>query len=94
MVSTGKRSNSVKVFSALTWSWSSKSLNHTKDIVDFADPSEACKPGSHCITLRKLCDEEHKLYKEVKVSCYVTVIRRLGMLKFQFSVLVLECTSI
>ncbi|WOG84925.1 hypothetical protein DCAR_0104110 [Daucus carota subsp. sativus] len=61
-----KRSNSVKVFSALTWSWSSRSLNHTRDIIDFSDPSEACKPGAHCITLRKLCDEEHKLYKEVK----------------------------
>lgn len=61
-----KRSNSAKVFSALTWSWSSKSLHHTRDVIEFSGPSEACKPGAHCITLGKLYDEENTLYKEVK----------------------------
>jgi hypothetical protein len=62
---TGK--NTAKVFSALSWSWSSKSLLVTKEAVDFCGSSEPCRPGAHCITLKKLYAAEQKLYKEVKV---------------------------
>ncbi|KAJ9140853.1 hypothetical protein P3X46_031448 [Hevea brasiliensis] len=60
-----KRSNSVKVFSALSWSWSSKSLQFAKDATEVYNPSEPCKPGAHCITLDKLYAAERKLYKEM-----------------------------
>ncbi|XWS62383.1 hypothetical protein CRYUN_Cryun06bG0006200 [Craigia yunnanensis] len=60
-----KRSNSAKVFSALSWSWSSKSLQFARDAVQCGS-SEPCKPGAHCITLDKLYVAEQKLYKEVK----------------------------
>ncbi|XVF00522.1 hypothetical protein REPUB_Repub04eG0008300 [Reevesia pubescens] len=60
-----KRSNSAKVFSALSWSWSSKSLQFARDAVQ-CESSEPCKPGAHCITLDKLYVAEQKLYKEVK----------------------------
>lgn len=59
----GKKGNTAKVFSALSWSWSSKSLPFTRESVDSGEP---CRPGAHCITLKKLLDEETKLYKEVK----------------------------
>ncbi|KAL3643738.1 hypothetical protein CASFOL_014553 [Castilleja foliolosa] len=61
-----KRSNSAKVFSALAWSWSSRSLQHTKETGDFHGSNDPCKPGAHCITLQKLYTEEQKLYKDVK----------------------------
>lgn len=61
-----KRGNSTKVFSALSWSWSSRSLQFPRDAVESSGPSEPCRPGAHCITLQKLYDEEKKLYKEVK----------------------------
>ncbi|GFP81219.1 hypothetical protein PHJA_000265200 [Phtheirospermum japonicum] len=61
-----KRSNSAKVFSALTWSWSSRSLQPTKETGDFHGSNDPCKPGAHCITLQKLYTEEQKLYKDVK----------------------------
>ncbi|KAF8413520.1 hypothetical protein HHK36_001511 [Tetracentron sinense] len=61
-----KRGKSAKVFSALSWSWSSKSLQSSRDGVEFHGPSEPCRPGSHCITLDKLYAEEQRLYKEVK----------------------------
>ncbi|XVE48509.1 hypothetical protein DITRI_Ditri01bG0007500 [Diplodiscus trichospermus] len=60
-----KRSNSAKVFSALSWTWSSKSLQFARDAVQCGS-SEPCKPGAHCITLDKLYAAEQKLYKEVK----------------------------
>ncbi|XVE94230.1 hypothetical protein REPUB_Repub01dG0263900 [Reevesia pubescens] len=60
-----KRSNSAKVFSALSWSWSSKSFQFVRDAVQ-CGPSGPCKPGAHCITLDKLYVAEQKLYKEVK----------------------------
>ncbi|XVF68303.1 hypothetical protein PTKIN_Ptkin10aG0194100 [Pterospermum kingtungense] len=60
-----KRSNSAKVFSALSWSWSSKSLQFARDAVQCGS-SEPCKPGAHCITLDKLYVAEQKLYKDVK----------------------------
>ncbi|OMO92323.1 hypothetical protein COLO4_17677 [Corchorus olitorius] len=60
-----KRSNSAKVFSALSWSWSSKSLQFARDAVE-SGSIEPCKPGAHCITLDKLYAAEQKLYKEVK----------------------------
>jgi hypothetical protein len=62
---TGK--NSAKVFSALSWSWSSKSLLVTKEVVDLCGSSEPCRPGAHCITLKKIYAAEQRLYKEVKV---------------------------
>ncbi|KAL7131140.1 hypothetical protein ABFS83_13G178800 [Erythranthe nasuta] len=61
-----KRSSSAKVFSALTWNWSSKSLHSTRETEDLLGSSEPCKPGAHCITLQKLYSEEQKLYKDVK----------------------------
>ncbi|KAL3833700.1 hypothetical protein ACJIZ3_008436 [Penstemon smallii] len=61
-----KRSNSAKVFSALTWSWSSRSLQSTREMGVFYGPDEPCKPGAHCITLQKLYSEEQKLYKNVR----------------------------
>ncbi|KAI3455945.1 hypothetical protein Pfo_012608 [Paulownia fortunei] len=61
-----KRSNSAKVFSALTWSWTSKSLQSTREMGEFYGSGEPCKPGAHCITLQKLYSEEQKLYKDVK----------------------------
>lgn len=65
---TGKRCNSAKVFSALSWSRSARSLQYSRDAVESSGPSDPCKPGAHCITLRKLYEEEKKLYKEVKVK--------------------------
>ncbi|KAM6551924.1 hypothetical protein CsatB_001732 [Cannabis sativa] len=56
-----KGTNPAKVFSGLSWSRSSRSL--TEDSVDSSEP---CRPGAHCVTLKKLCDEEQKLYKAVK----------------------------
>lgn len=61
-----KRSNSAKVFSALNWTWSSKSLQSTRETGDIFGSGEPCKPGAHCITLEKLYSEEQKLYKDVK----------------------------
>ncbi|KAI5671055.1 hypothetical protein M9H77_11419 [Catharanthus roseus] len=61
-----RKSNSAKVFSALTWNWSSKSLHSSKDIGGLYSPSEPCQPGAHCMTLEKLYTAEQKLYKEVK----------------------------
>ncbi|CAK9156106.1 unnamed protein product [Ilex paraguariensis] len=61
-----KRCNSAKVFSGLTWSWSSKSLQPTRGAGEFSDPSEPCRLGAHCITLEKLYTEEQRLYKQVK----------------------------
>ncbi|MBA0586882.1 protein ALTERED PHOSPHATE STARVATION RESPONSE 1 [Gossypium raimondii] len=60
-----KSSNSAKVFSALSWSWSSKSLQFARDAVQCGS-NEPCKPGAHCSTLDKLYAAEQKLYKEVK----------------------------
>ena len=62
---TGK--NSAKVFSALSWNWSSKSLQVTKEAVELSGSSEPCRVGAHCITLKKLYAAEQKLYKEMKV---------------------------
>ncbi|KAL5773934.1 hypothetical protein ACOSP7_011491 [Xanthoceras sorbifolium] len=61
-----KRSNSAKVFSALSWSWSFKSLQSSQEAIGLCRSSEPCKPGSHCITLEKLYAAEQKLYKEFK----------------------------
>ncbi|XWS55356.1 hypothetical protein CRYUN_Cryun10bG0167600 [Craigia yunnanensis] len=60
-----KRSNSAKFFSALSWGWSSKSIQFERDDIQCGS-SEPCKPGAHCITLDKLYVAEQKLYKEVK----------------------------
>lgn len=61
-----KRSNSTKVFRALTWSWSLKSLQSSREAELFSEPNEPCKPGAHRITLQKLYSEEQKLHKDVK----------------------------
>ncbi|KAF8034112.1 hypothetical protein BT93_C0406 [Corymbia citriodora subsp. variegata] len=61
-----KRSNSAKVVSALSWNWSSKSLQLTRDVAECPGPSEPCMPGGHQITLEKLLNEEQKLYKYLK----------------------------
>ncbi|KAL6198468.1 hypothetical protein ACLB2K_028257 [Fragaria x ananassa] len=61
-----KRCNSAKVFSALSWNRSARALQYSRDAVESSDPSEPCRPGAHCITLRKLYEAEKKLYKEIK----------------------------
>ncbi|KAA8519398.1 hypothetical protein F0562_013654 [Nyssa sinensis] len=61
-----RTSNSAKVFNALTWNWSSKSLQFTRDVVESCGPREPCGLGAHCITLEKLFAEEQRLYKEIK----------------------------
>ncbi|RVW39530.1 hypothetical protein CK203_085946 [Vitis vinifera] len=68
LYSPWKRCNSAKVFSALSWSWSSKSLQFARDAAESSGPNEPCMPGVHCITLDKLYAEERRLYKEVKVT--------------------------
>lgn len=35
---------------------------------ELSGASEPCRPGAHSITLKKLYDEEMKLYEEVKVK--------------------------
>ncbi|KAE8716894.1 putative Root phototropism protein [Hibiscus syriacus] len=79
-----KRSNSTKVFSALSWSWSSKSLQFARDAVQCGS-NEPCKPGAHCITLDKLYATEQKLYKEVKEeeSTKLELERKLAFLQKQ-----------
>ncbi|XP_030969232.1 nitrate regulatory gene2 protein [Quercus lobata] len=61
-----KRKNSAKVFSSLSWNWSSKSLQVTKEDVGLYGSSEPCRVGAHCVTLRKLYAAEQRLYKEMK----------------------------
>ncbi|XP_050367725.1 protein ALTERED PHOSPHATE STARVATION RESPONSE 1 [Argentina anserina] len=61
-----KRCNSAKVFSALSWSRSARALQYSRDAVESSGPSEPCRPGAHCITLRKLYEAEKKLYEEIK----------------------------
>ncbi|KAI3906341.1 hypothetical protein MKW98_013295 [Papaver atlanticum] len=63
----GKASSQQKVFRALSWSWSSKSLQWSKDAIESHDPNESCKPGPPCITLEKINAKEEKLYKEIKI---------------------------
>ncbi|KAJ0262087.1 Benzoyl-CoA reductase subunit C [Hirschfeldia incana] len=60
-----KRSSSAKVFSALSWSWSSKSLQMGKDATT-SGAVEPCRPGAHCSTLEKLYTAEKKLYQLVR----------------------------
>ena len=68
MLFVGKRGNSAKVFSILSWSRYSKSPQFTRDAAEGSGPSEPCKPGAHCATLKKLYVAEKKLFKAVKVS--------------------------
>jgi len=68
MFFVGKRTNSARVFSVLSWSRHTKSSTFTKDDAEFSSPSEPCRPGAHCATLKKLYAAEKKLYKAVKVS--------------------------
>ncbi|KAK3022452.1 hypothetical protein RJ639_047589 [Escallonia herrerae] len=62
----GKRYSSAKVFNALTWSKSSRSLRFTRDPVELSGNTQPCRPGAHCVTLGKLWAEEQRLYDEVK----------------------------
>ncbi|KAJ4982070.1 hypothetical protein NE237_032907 [Protea cynaroides] len=64
--SSRKRCKSAKVFSSLSWSWSSRSLQASRDSIELQGPSETCKLGALCITLDKLYAEEQRLYEEVK----------------------------
>ncbi|KAM6591349.1 hypothetical protein CsatA_013954 [Cannabis sativa] len=72
----GKGTNPAKVFNGLSWSRSSRSL--TEDSVDF---SEQCRLGAHCVTLKKLCDEEQNLYKAVKVYTGYNTIKLIGVIE-------------
>ncbi|KAF9598026.1 hypothetical protein IFM89_023712 [Coptis chinensis] len=62
-----KRCKSSKVLVALSWSWSSRALHSSKDVIDFNESGEPSKPGAYGVTLDKIYAEEEKLYKEVKV---------------------------
>ncbi|ERM99160.1 uncharacterized protein LOC18427187 [Amborella trichopoda] len=53
---------SAKVFSALSWSWSSKN----RDTVENFSFDGSFRHDSHCTTLDKLYVEEQRLYKEIK----------------------------
>ncbi|KAF9624572.1 hypothetical protein IFM89_011746 [Coptis chinensis] len=68
----GKRCKSSKVFSALSWSWTSRALHSSKDAIDFNEPGEPFKLGAYGITLDKIYAEEEKLYKEVKLMHFST----------------------
>ncbi|CAH2059387.1 unnamed protein product [Thlaspi arvense] len=64
VANAGKRSSSAKVFSALSWSWSSKSLGKDATTSGAVEP---CRPGAHCSTLEKIYTAEKKLYQLVRV---------------------------
>ncbi|KGN65935.1 protein ALTERED PHOSPHATE STARVATION RESPONSE 1 [Cucumis sativus] len=61
-----KRSNSAKVFNALSRRWSSSTLQFATDAAEFLGPNEPCRPGAHCITLKKLYAAEQRLQKDIK----------------------------
>lgn len=63
----GKSSKSSNVFNALSWSWSSRSLQSPKDLEELHGSGDTCKPGAHCRTLDKLHSEEQTLYEKIKV---------------------------
>lgn len=56
------------MFSALSWSWSSKSLLSNRDSFEVDVASEASKLGGLSRTLEKLYAEERRLYEEIKVN--------------------------
>eukprot|EP00268_Persea_americana_P058772 TRINITY_DN7150_c0_g1_i3.p1 TRINITY_DN7150_c0_g1~~TRINITY_DN7150_c0_g1_i3.p1 ORF type:complete len:657 (+),score=186.57 TRINITY_DN7150_c0_g1_i3:1045-3015(+) len=67
LADTKKKScKSAKVFSALSWSWSSKSLLSNRDSFEVDVASEASKLGGLSRTLEKLYAEERRLYEEIK----------------------------
>lgn len=61
----GKGNSSARL-SSLSWSWSSRSLQMTRDALEVGTPTEPCKPGAHCITLGKIYAEEQTLYTAVR----------------------------
>ncbi|KAL5977397.1 hypothetical protein ACLOJK_021743 [Asimina triloba] len=65
---TGKSCKSAKVFSALSWSWSSKSLHASRDAVAFHSNDDANNSGGLCTTLQKLYAQEQRLYEEIKYN--------------------------
>lgn len=78
---------SAKVFSALSWSWSSKSPLAGRDSIEFQSIEESGRRGSHCSTLEKLHAGEKKLYEEVR-SCELAKIdheKKLALLHHQES---------
>ncbi|KAI4297493.1 hypothetical protein L6164_037382 [Bauhinia variegata] len=64
--SQDQKRNSAKVFSVLSWTRNFKSTQFTRDVAEFSGPSDPCKPGAHCLTLKKLYAAEKKLLKELK----------------------------
>jgi len=65
---TGKSSKSAKVFSALSWNWSLKSPQSSKEGAYSQEERDVGRSTSHCTTLEKLYAKEQRLYKEVKVT--------------------------
>ncbi|KAF7803949.1 nitrate regulatory gene2 protein [Senna tora] len=61
-----KRSDSAKVFSVLSWSRHSKSSHYARDAAELSGPTEPCRPGAHCATLKKLYAAEKRLSKLLK----------------------------
>ncbi|XP_071722473.1 protein ALTERED PHOSPHATE STARVATION RESPONSE 1 [Rutidosis leptorrhynchoides] len=68
-----KRNNSTKVFSALSWTWASKSLQLSRDPAELSGSNEPCKPGGHCITIGKLYAAEQRLYKTLREEKGVSI---------------------
>ncbi|GLJ52593.1 hypothetical protein SUGI_1119280 [Cryptomeria japonica] len=66
---------SAKVFSALSWSWSSKSPLAGRDSMEYQNIDESGRRGSHCSTLEKLHARERRLYEEVR-SCELAKINQ------------------
>ncbi|ONM40832.1 DUF630 family protein [Zea mays] len=67
----GKNSKPAKVFSTLSWSWSFKSQQASREASVLN--SSASGYGYHGKTLEKLYDEEQKLYKLIKRICKAPV---------------------
>lgn len=61
-----KKSDSAKVFSVLSRNRHTKSSQFTRESAESSGPSEPCKPGAHCATLKKLYAVDKILSKLLK----------------------------
>eukprot|EP01018_Ginkgo_biloba_P031384 Gb_33037 [translate_table: standard] len=77
--------HSAKVFSALSWTWSSKSPLAGRDAVEFNNADESSTRGSHCSTLERLYTWEKRLYEEVRSgeSAKIDYKNKLALLRNQ-----------
>ncbi|MQL75614.1 hypothetical protein Taro_007978 [Colocasia esculenta] len=77
----GKNLKSAKVFSSLSWRWSSRSPQSGTDAAQGTGGDG--QSGNHCTTLDKIFAEEQKLYKEVKEE-------EMAKLRYRKKVLLLQ----